>query len=104
MMENGSISSTADRMPSSQGCRAMRFIAESLPFLLYRPFFPFLLYHSWSAQSFTGCCSRKGYNQAMLVAIIFMRLFEILFFLGVAGSMVVVVLSFIEDLQLLVGE
>ena len=40
----------------------------------------------------------------MLVAIIFMRLFEILFFLGVAGSMVVVVLSFIEDLQLLVGE
>jgi hypothetical protein len=40
----------------------------------------------------------------MLVAIIFMRLFEILFFLGVAGSTVVVVLSFIEDLQLLVGE
>ena len=40
----------------------------------------------------------------MLVAIIFMRLFEIMFFLGVAGSAVVVVLSFIEDLQLLVGE
>jgi hypothetical protein len=40
----------------------------------------------------------------MLVAIIFMRLFEILFFLGVAGSAVVVVLSFIEDLQLLVSE
>jgi hypothetical protein len=40
----------------------------------------------------------------MLVAIIFMRLFEIVFFLGVAGSAVVVVLSFIEDLQLLVGE
>jgi hypothetical protein len=40
----------------------------------------------------------------MLVAIIFMRLFEIMFFLGVAGSAIVVVLSFIEDLQLLVGE
>jgi hypothetical protein len=40
----------------------------------------------------------------MLVAIIFMRLFEIMFFLGVAGSSIVVVLSFIEDLQLLVGE
>jgi hypothetical protein len=40
----------------------------------------------------------------MLVAIIFMRLFEIMFFSGVAGSAVVVVISFIEDLQLLVGE
>jgi hypothetical protein len=40
----------------------------------------------------------------MFVAIIFMRLFEIVFFLGVAGSAIVVVLSFIEDLQLLVGE
>jgi hypothetical protein len=40
----------------------------------------------------------------MLVAILFMRLFEIMFFLGVAGSTIVVVLSFVEDLQLLVGE
>jgi hypothetical protein len=40
----------------------------------------------------------------MLVAIIFMRLFEIMFFSGVAGSAIVVVISFIEDLQLLVGE
>ena len=40
----------------------------------------------------------------MLVAILFMRLFEIMFFAGVAGSVVVVVISFIEDLQLLVGE
>ena len=40
----------------------------------------------------------------MLVAILFMRLFEIMFFGGVAGSVVVVVISFIEDLQLLVGE
>ena len=40
----------------------------------------------------------------MLVAILFMRLFEIMFFIGIAGSAVVVVISFIEDLQLLVGE
>jgi hypothetical protein len=40
----------------------------------------------------------------MLVAVIFMRLFEIMFFSGVAGSAVVVVISFVEDLQLLVGE
>ncbi len=45
------------------------------------------------------------YNHAhMLVAIFFMRLFEVMFFAGIAGSAVVVVISFIEDLQLLVGE
>jgi hypothetical protein len=36
----------------------------------------------------------------MLVAIFFMRLFEIMFFAGIAGSAVI---SFIEDFQLLVG-
>jgi hypothetical protein len=46
----------------------------------------------------------RRYNQAMFVAVFFMRLFEIMFFSGVAGSAVVVVISFIEDLQLLVGE
>jgi hypothetical protein len=40
----------------------------------------------------------------MLVAIFFMRLFEVMFFAGVAGSVVVVAISFVEDLQLLVGE
>ncbi len=40
----------------------------------------------------------------MLVAIFFMRLCEVMFFTGIAGSAVVVVISFIEDLQLLVGE
>jgi hypothetical protein len=43
-------------------------------------------------------------SMPMIVAIFFMRLFEIMFFLGIAGSAVVVVISFIEDLQLLVGE
>ena len=40
----------------------------------------------------------------MIVAIFFMRLFEIMFFAGVAGSAVVVAISFIEDFQLLVGD
>jgi hypothetical protein len=33
-----------------------------------------------------------------------MRLFEIMFFAGAAGSAVVVVISFIEDFQLMVGD
>jgi hypothetical protein len=40
----------------------------------------------------------------MPIALFFMRLFEVLFFAGIAGSAVVVVISFIEDLQLLIGE
>jgi hypothetical protein len=40
----------------------------------------------------------------MLVAIFFMRLFEVIFFAGIAGSSVVVVISFIEDIQELVGD
>jgi hypothetical protein len=40
----------------------------------------------------------------MPIAIFFMRLLEVLFFVGVAGSAVVVAISFVEDLQLLVGE
>jgi hypothetical protein len=40
----------------------------------------------------------------MLVAIFFMRLCEVLFFAGIAGSSVVVVISFIEDIQELVGD
>ncbi|HTZ60842.1 MAG TPA: hypothetical protein VMB49_22185 [Acidobacteriaceae bacterium] len=40
----------------------------------------------------------------MLIAIIFMRLLEVLFFAGIAGSAIVVAISFVEDLQLLLGE
>jgi hypothetical protein len=39
----------------------------------------------------------------MVVVVFFMRLVEVMFFAGIAGSAVVVVISFIEDLQLLVG-
>jgi hypothetical protein len=40
----------------------------------------------------------------MLVAIFFLRLCEVMFFAGVAGSAVVVAISFVEDIQLLVGD
>ncbi len=40
----------------------------------------------------------------MPVALFFMRLCEIMFFAGVAGSAVVVVISFIEDIHELLGE
>jgi hypothetical protein len=40
----------------------------------------------------------------MAIAVFFMRLLEILFFVGIAGSAVVVILSFIEDFQELFGE
>jgi hypothetical protein len=71
-------------------------MAESLPFYLYRP---------WPDEPFAYPAGGKGLqSMPMLVAILFMRLFEIMFFIGIAGSAVVVVISFIEDLQLLVGE
>jgi hypothetical protein len=43
-------------------------------------------------------------SMTVLIAIFFMRLFEVMFLAGVAGSAVVVVISFIEDIQLLVGD
>jgi hypothetical protein len=47
----------------------------------------------------------RGYNRGrMLVAIFFMRLIEIVFFTGIAGSAVVVVISFVEDIHELLGE
>lgn len=40
----------------------------------------------------------------MQIAIIAMRVLETMFFLGLLGSAVVVVISFIEDAQELIGE
>jgi hypothetical protein len=40
----------------------------------------------------------------MAIAVFFMRFLELVFFIGIAGSAVVVVLSFIEDFQELFGE
>lgn len=44
------------------------------------------------------------YNLSMHFAIITMRVLETMFFLGLAGSAVVVLISFIEDAKELFGE
>ena len=47
----------------------------------------------------------NGYNKSMLhVALFFMRLIEVVFFAGIAGSAIVVVMSFIEDIHELLGD
>jgi hypothetical protein len=40
----------------------------------------------------------------MALAIIFVRLLEVLFFVGMAGSAVVILISFVEDFKELFGE
>ncbi len=48
-----------------------------------------------------SCKSR--YNRNMFVAIFVMRLLEAMFFVGLAGSAIVVLISFIEDGKELFG-
>ncbi len=47
---------------------------------------------------------RPRYNRLMHFAIGFMRVLEGMFFLGLVGSAVVVVISFFEDMKELVGD
>ncbi len=44
------------------------------------------------------------YNRAMSIAIFAMRLLEVMFFVGLVGSAVVVVISFLEDGKELFGK
>jgi hypothetical protein len=46
----------------------------------------------------------KSYNLCMLVAIFAMRVLETMFFVGLAGSAVVVLISFVEDAKELFGK
>ena len=45
-----------------------------------------------------------GYNLHMILAVFAMRVLEVMFFTGLVGSAVVVVISFIEDGKELFGE
>ena len=45
-----------------------------------------------------------GYNSLMILAVFAMRVLEVLFFTGLVGSAVVVVISFVEDGKELFGE
>ena len=47
--------------------------------------------------------AKTGYNLRMLLAVIAMRLLEVMFFVGLAGSAVVVLISFFEDGKELIG-
>lgn len=46
----------------------------------------------------------NGYNLRMHLATLGMRVLEAMFFVGLAGSAIVVLISFIEDAKELVGE
>jgi hypothetical protein len=60
------------------------------------------------SNGFSGAtCERggeKGYNLHMVLALIAMRLLEVMFFFGLAGSAVVVLISFVEDGRELFGK
>lgn len=45
-----------------------------------------------------------GYNRSMAIAILGMRILEGMFFVGLVGSAIVVVISFVEDAKELFGE
>jgi hypothetical protein len=47
-------------------------------------------------------CPETGYNRSML-AVFVIRLLELMFFIGLIGSAVVVIISFIEDGKELFG-
>jgi hypothetical protein len=52
----------------------------------------------------TVCSLETGYNLLMILAVFAMRVLEVMFFTGLAGSTVVVIISFIEDGKELFGE
>ena len=45
-----------------------------------------------------------GYNSPMALAIFGLRVLEVMFFVGLAGSSVVVLISFVEDAKELFGK
>jgi hypothetical protein len=47
---------------------------------------------------------KTGYNLNMLLAIFAMRVLEVMFFVGLVGSTVVVLISFVEDGKELIGK
>ncbi len=46
----------------------------------------------------------SGYNLRMAIAILGMRILEVMFFAGLVGSAIVVIISFVEDGKELFGE
>jgi hypothetical protein len=50
------------------------------------------------------CGLETGYNLLMVLAVFAMRVLEVMFFTGLVGSSVVVLISFVEDGKELFGE
>jgi hypothetical protein len=48
--------------------------------------------------------ANREYNTDMFLGLLAMHILEVMFFVGMAGSAIVVVISFIEDAQELFGE
>jgi hypothetical protein len=48
--------------------------------------------------------ANREYNNGMFLGLLAMHILEVMFFVGMAGSAIVVVISFIEDAQELFGE
>jgi len=46
----------------------------------------------------------EEYNREMFFGLLGMHILEVMFFVGMAGSAIVVVLSFVEDIHELLGE
>lgn len=46
----------------------------------------------------------SGYNHCMAIAILGMHVLEVMFFVGLAGSSIVVIISFVEDAVELFGK
>jgi hypothetical protein len=47
---------------------------------------------------------KTGYNSIMILALFVMKVLEVMFFVGLVGSSVVVIISFIEDGKELFGK
>jgi hypothetical protein len=75
----------------SEALRASRIAASRLKF------------QAAHSREKTATGPKKGYNLRMLVAVFAMRLLEVMFFAGLAGSAVVILISFFEDAKELVG-
>ena len=56
--------------------------------------------------AYTGECKALGWGRidCMVLAIVAMRVLELMFFLGLVGSAIVVIISFLEDGKELFGK
>ena len=59
---------------------------------------------STSLAAVSASLDSPRYNRFMSIAVFFIRVLEVMFFIGLAGSAIVVLISFFEDAKELFGE